>query len=241
MDKLPSDDTRVDDQLFPPPYEATASTSFGTASAAPAPTPNGAVRAVEKIAPGTKLQDLLGTTQAPIEFHAYRDSKLYGKDVRVLGPDKQTLEFYLRFPRNWSGRWEMSLRRGSPEGPEVCEIRKGNSLKDSFTVVWPEGLETECRKRSHFNTQYEFEAGPEKYRWRADSVNKSMYNYTLWKDSEMELPESERTPVAHWRTAWAAVVKAGCLLINPAHSHEVELILATALGLEERCREWRGE
>lgn len=54
---VPSDDTRVDDQLFPPPYEATASTSFGTASAAPAPTPNGAVRAVEKIAPGTKLQD----------------------------------------------------------------------------------------------------------------------------------------------------------------------------------------
>lgn len=147
----------------------------------------------------------------------------------------------------------------------MCEIRKGNSLKDSFTVVWPcvflfpasspftrlhvserpssradhlhtcsEGLETECRKRSHFNTQYEFEAGPEKYRWRADSVNKSMYNYTvraflspprvkaecvrylqLWKDCEMELPESERTPVAHWRTAWAAVVKAGCLLINP--------------------------
>ncbi|TKA54784.1 hypothetical protein B0A53_02593 [Rhodotorula sp. CCFEE 5036] len=92
MDKLLSDDTRVDDQLSPPPYEAAASTSSGTASTAPAPTPNGAVRAVEKIASGTKLQDLLGTTQAPIEFHAYRDSKLYGKDVRVLGPDKQTLE-----------------------------------------------------------------------------------------------------------------------------------------------------
>ncbi|KAG0659151.1 hypothetical protein C6P46_005322 [Rhodotorula mucilaginosa] len=93
MDKpILSDDTTVDDQLSPPPYEATASTSSGTESNAPAPTPNGAVRAVEKIAPGTKLQDLLGTPQAPIEFHAYRDSKLYGKDVRVLGPDKQTLE-----------------------------------------------------------------------------------------------------------------------------------------------------
>lgn len=128
---------------------------------------------------------------------------------RMLKRDSSSGRFYLRFPRNWSGRWEMSLRRGSPEGPEVCEIRKGNSLKDSFTVVWPyvfpspessrstrlqgslnissrahnvrvysEGLETECRKRSHFNTQYEFE-GSEKYRWRADSLNKSMYNYTV--------------------------------------------------------------
>jgi hypothetical protein len=129
-----SDDTTVDDQLSPPPYEATASTSSGTESNAPAPTPNGAVRAVEKIAPGTKLQDrecelymaatvlahlrpassardsasshrvscLSSMSLVPVETKqqcskteprcCLQDSKLYGKDVRVLGPDKQTLE-----------------------------------------------------------------------------------------------------------------------------------------------------
>ena len=59
------------------------------------------------------------------------------------------------------------------------EILKHPSAQADSLYTCSEGLETECRKRSHFNTQYEFEAGPEKYRWRADSVNKSMYNYTV--------------------------------------------------------------
>ena len=147
--------------------------------------------------------------------------------------------------------------------PSELSIYEASRLRPSSRAdhlhTCSEGLETECRKRSHFNTQYEFEAGPEKYRWRADSVNKSMYNYTvraflspprvkaecvrylqLWKDSEMELPESERTPVAHWRTAWAAVVKAGCLLINPVRLRcgSISLIRIRA-DVHESCRRIR--
>ncbi|GAA5990408.1 hypothetical protein JCM10908_007357 [Rhodotorula pacifica] len=220
-----------DEQQAPPPYavvtssSATATASGSSSSAVP--------RQLEKIAPGTKLQDLLGTSQAPIDLHAYRNSRLSGKDVVVTGPDKELAQYYLRFPSKFlSGRWEMVLRRGGPDGPEICQIRKGGSLKDSFTIVWPDGHETVCQKRSHFNTQYEFQAGTEQYRWRADSISKSMYDYTLWRVSEIDLPEKERTPVAHWRTTSAAIHKAGCLLVHPGHEHEIELILAAALGLE---------
>lgn len=46
--------------------------------------------------------------------------------------------YYLRFPKHFfSSRWELSLRRGGPEGPEIAQIHKGGaSWKDSFEIRW---------------------------------------------------------------------------------------------------------
>ena len=72
--------------------------------------------------------------QGPLELHVYRDERLFGKDDIITGPDKQQMLYYLRFPvKFFSGRWDLSLRRGGPDGPEVAHIDKG-TFGDSFDI-----------------------------------------------------------------------------------------------------------
>ncbi|GAA5990410.1 hypothetical protein JCM10908_007358 [Rhodotorula pacifica] len=176
----------------------------------------------------------------PIELHVYKESVLYGKDDIVTGADKQQIQYYLHFPiKFFSGRWDLSLRRGGPEGPEICKILKGGSWSNSFELHWTgTGAVTPVQQTGTFRLRYEFPASQEHYCWKSDSFLSGSYQFSLYKASEIELPEQQRTTIARWSTS-IGFTKDGTLQVNPAFSYELELILATALGLEERSRERR--
>ncbi|GAA5956814.1 hypothetical protein JCM8115_003827 [Rhodotorula mucilaginosa] len=169
-----------------------------------------------------------------------REGALYGKDDIITGADKQQMQYYLHFPlKFFSGRWELSLRRGGPQGPEICQILKGGSWSNSFELHWTStGAVTPVQQMGTFRLRYEFPASQETYCWKSDSWLSSGYQFSLYKSSEVDLPEGQRTTIARWSTS-IGFTKDGTLQVNPAFSYELELILATALGLEERSRERR--
>ncbi|GAA5933804.1 hypothetical protein JCM3775_000287 [Rhodotorula graminis] len=179
--------------------------------------------------------------QGPLELHVYRDERLFGKDDIITGPDKQQMLYYLRFPvKFFSGRWDLSLRRGGPDGPEVAHIDKG-TFGDSFDISFVNGPQIRCQRTGLISTKYLFQGqgGSAYYCWKSDGHFLSQMNYTLFREDDLELPKEQRRPLAHWRTSNFSFGKDGVLTINPEALNEVELILATALGIEERARERR--
>ncbi|KAJ8291900.1 hypothetical protein OF846_004688 [Rhodotorula toruloides] len=178
------------------------------------------------------------------EYHVYKDGRMWGKDDIITGPDKQVMLYYLHFPvKFFSARWDLSLRRGGPDGQEVCRLVKGGSWSSSFEIIWPAGFSTNCIRQGTFRMRYEFAdtTTGEWYTWTQDSVFMSYYDWSLWKKSEADakIPKERRTLVAHWRTPSFSISKDGTLQINPNYGHLTELVLATALGVEERSREKR--
>ncbi|GAA6019917.1 hypothetical protein JCM8202_001751 [Rhodotorula sphaerocarpa] len=165
-------------------------------------------------------------------------TSFFGQDDIVTGEDKQQILYYLHFPVKLSGRWNLSLRRNGPQGPEICKIHKGG-WSNSFSIYWDTGAETPCQNVGNFRVHYEFPASSERYRWDPDGLIMTDYHYSLYKAAELELPRTQRTLIARWRTSVGSFTKDGRLELNPQYTHELELILATALGLEERCRERR--
>ncbi|GAA6053552.1 hypothetical protein NBRC10513_000253 [Rhodotorula toruloides] len=171
------------------------------------------------------------------EYHVYKDGRMWGKDDIITGPDKQVMLYYLHFPvKFFSARWDLSLRRGGPDGQEVCRLVKGGSFSSSFEIIWPAGFSTNCIRQGTFNMRYEFvdTTTGEWYTWKQDSWLTSLYDWSLWKKSEADakVPKERRTLVAHWRTPSFSISKDGTLQINPNYAHLTELILATALGVE---------
>ncbi|GAA5839034.1 hypothetical protein JCM9279_002572 [Rhodotorula babjevae] len=176
-----------------------------------------------------------------LELHVYKDMRLFGKDDIITGPDKREMLFYLHFPvKFFSGRWDLSLRRGGPDGPEVAHIDKGH-FGDSFEVSFVNGPQIKCQRTGLISTKYLFQGanGTAYYCWKSDGYFMSQMNYTLFREADLDLPKEQRRPLAHWRTSYMAFQKDGVLTINPDGMSEVELILATALGIEERARERR--
>ncbi|GAA5827853.1 hypothetical protein JCM11251_007702 [Rhodosporidiobolus azoricus] len=170
----------------------------------------------------------------PLEFHVYRSGGFFNKDDIITGPDKQTMLYHLDFPNTFSGRWDLALRRGGPQGPDVCRITKG-MWGDSFEVQMAvDGKVFRCQRTGFFSPKYEFggNGNTEWYIWKPDGMFLSQYDYSLYKVSEMGLPKEQRKVIAHWRTPSFSYSKDGTLLIQPDHAHEQELILATALGIE---------
>ncbi|GAA6036254.1 hypothetical protein JCM8097_006860 [Rhodosporidiobolus ruineniae] len=179
----------------------------------------------------------------PIEYHVYRAAGSWGfsLDDIVTGPDKQRILYYLDFPRTWSGRWDLTLRVGGPQGPPVGNIKKG-AWRDSFDISMaanPQPLR--CQRTGFFSARYEFGGNnnTEYYCWKPDGYFARSADYSLYKVSELDLPKEQRKVIAHWRTPTFSISKDGTLLIQPDHAFEQELILATALGVEERARENR--
>ncbi|GAA5979228.1 hypothetical protein JCM11641_001967 [Rhodosporidiobolus odoratus] len=195
----------------------------------------------------------------PLEFHVYKSGGActWSKDDVVTGPDKRTILYHLDFPHTWFGSWNMSLRRGGSAGPEVCTIKKGamgSSFDISLYAVSPMpnmeiltdslaryGVQTRCQRTGFFRLKYTFGGAnnTEYYIWQPDGMWMRAYDYSLYRESELKLPKEQRKVIAHWRTPSWAVTKDGTLLIHPDHEHEAELILSTALGIEERAREER--
>ncbi|BGP35113.1 hypothetical protein JCM10296v2_006943 [Rhodotorula toruloides] len=204
----------------------------------PPPLPNGS-----SSQPNNQPQQLALVDFA--EYHVYKDGRMWRKDDIITGPDKQVMLYYLRFPiKFFSARWDLSLRRGGPDGQEVCRLVKGGSWSSSFEIIWPRaGFSTSCIRQGTFRMSYEFAdtTTGEWYTWTQDSVFMSYYDWSLWKKSEADakIPKEQRTLVAHWRTPSFSISKDGTLQINPNFARLAELILATALGVEERSREKR--
>ncbi|GAA6015429.1 hypothetical protein JCM10207_008591 [Rhodosporidiobolus poonsookiae] len=177
--------------------------------------------------------------QPPLEYHVYRDASFFSKDDVVTGPDKQNVLYYLDFPRKFlSNSWDLTLKRGGPQGPQACQIIKGH-FGDSFNIT-THG-QTRCQRVGFFRPRYQFggNGNTELYEWRPDGHFIHQKDYSLYKETELNLPEAQRKVIAHWRTPWSTFTKDGTLLIHPEHAYEQELILATALGIEERARERR--
>ncbi|GAA5888306.1 hypothetical protein JCM6882_008576 [Rhodosporidiobolus microsporus] len=170
----------------------------------------------------------------PIEFHVYREASWFSKNDIVTGPDKQTMLYHLDFPHTFSGRWDLSLRRYGPQGPDVCRIVKG-MWGDSFDVTMAiDGKVFRCQREGFFSVRYTFggNGNTEWYTWKPDGHWIHQFDYSLYKASELDLPKEQRKVIAHWRTPSWSINKDGTLLIQPDHAHEQELILATALGIE---------
>ena len=202
--------------------------------------------------------------QGALELHVYKDMRLFGKDDIITGPGKQEILFYLHFPvKFFSGRWDLALRRGGPDGPEVAHIDKGH-FGDSFEISFvcvplvllplrvversadpaplararSNGPQIKCQRTGLISTKYLFQGanGTAYYCWKSDGHFMSQMNYTLFREADLELPKEQRRPLAHWRTSYMAFQKDGVLTINPDGMGEVELILATALGIEGASR-----
>ncbi|GAA5862066.1 hypothetical protein JCM8547_001575 [Rhodosporidiobolus lusitaniae] len=183
----------------------------------------------------------------PVELHVYCDLGLKVKDNIVTGRDKQKILYHHHFPRKLGGRWDMRLTRGGPEGVLICTIEKGILLRDSFDINWEE----EPKRKIHVersglpfvDARFEFtDSKGESLTWKADGIWTHVANYSLYRTADLKLPKDERLKkvLAKWRaTSWAAT-KDGVLLIQPQYAQEQDLLLATALGVEERTRE-RGQ
>lgn len=82
----------------------------------------------------------MGKTTSSLEPTRSRSSRSARRRAKnplrtALTPTRH--RYYLHFPiRFFSGRWELSLRRGGPQGPEICQIRKGGSWSNSFELHW---------------------------------------------------------------------------------------------------------
>ncbi|GAA5888309.1 hypothetical protein JCM6882_008577 [Rhodosporidiobolus microsporus] len=155
-----------------------------------------------------------------IEYHVYRQGAFTKHDI-VTGPDKSKILYHLEFPFRWNGSWSMTLRRRGPTGEEVCKIIR-RSFKGSFEVRMASEIEPRLvDKPSWWKMKWEFESGKggERLVWLQDGGFLQSTNWTLHKTSDVEKPKEER--------------------IQPGHTLDPELILATALGVEIYAREQR--
>merc|ERR1712093_376521 len=139
---------------------------------------------------------------APLEFHVYKDPRVFGQDDVVTGPDKQMVLFHLVFPvKLFSGRWDLSLHRGGPTGPEICRLVKGH-FNDSFDIAFANGPVVRCQRTGTFSTKYEFQGagGTAWYCWKSDGHFFSQNQYTLYRSDDLKGPKENRRALAHWRT-----------------------------------------
>ncbi|BGP43236.1 hypothetical protein JCM10449v2_007264 [Rhodotorula kratochvilovae] len=193
--------------LAPPPHQPAP----GYDALAQAQPPQGYAFAASPGHPGMQQ------SAPPLEFHVYKDARLFGKDDIITGPDKQQMLYYLHFPlRFFSGRWDLSLRRGGPSGPEVCKIEKGH-FGDSFEIIFANGPTQPCVRTGFFNTKYEFAGAGNTayYCWKADGYWLQQYNYSLYRSDDLKLPKEQRQVLAQWRTPRFTVSKDGTLTISP--------------------------
>ncbi|KAM0745703.1 hypothetical protein T439DRAFT_361048 [Meredithblackwellia eburnea MCA 4105] len=145
----------------------------------------------------------------PISFHVYKAPGVFNKDDIVTHDDKQIVQ-------------------GSQSGPLVCKISK-EIFSSDFRVRMANGWSTYMLK-SFISWNFEFGAfdGRSKYKWKRDGIFGA--DFTCFNQNNGDI-------IATWRSTIFSVVKDGQLLISKHYGREIELILATALVLEEWVRE----
>ncbi|GJN93818.1 hypothetical protein Rhopal_006876-T1 [Rhodotorula paludigena] len=161
-----------------------------------------------------------------LEYHIYKDSRLFGKDDIITGVDKQQQLYHLHFPHTFFGSWDLALHRGGPAGPHVCQINKGG-WGDSFVVSFSGGPQVQCIRTGFFSNKYEF-AGANNtvwYCWKPDSRLFKLHSFSLYRTEDLKLPRSEREgkALAHFRYTMS-FSKDGQLSISPNGIGSVEIV-----------------
>ncbi|KAM0745714.1 hypothetical protein T439DRAFT_330449 [Meredithblackwellia eburnea MCA 4105] len=167
---------------------------------------------------------------APTSFHVYKAPGMFNKDDIITHDDKQVVQYHLSFPRTWGG-WDLSLHRGSKDGPLVARIDKG-SWSSEMRISMRDGWTTTLYKSSIFKWNFKFGGmgGRTVYKWKSDGMFNS--GYTCFNTTNNDI-------IATWRSTTFALSKDGQLLVSKHYLGETELILTTALALEEWAREQR--
>ncbi|KAM0745715.1 hypothetical protein T439DRAFT_330450 [Meredithblackwellia eburnea MCA 4105] len=166
----------------------------------------------------------------PTSFHIYKANTRKCKDDVVMGDDKEVVQYYLRFPAKWSGKWDMTLTRGGPDGAPVASITK-SGMKSTLHVRMADGFDTDLKKGGVFSSAFTFASsgdGGSVYKWKPAKMMSS--NYVCHNLSNNDT-------VATWRSTLNARKKEGQLLISQHYNRELEVILTTALAVEEYYRE----
>ncbi|GAA5888317.1 hypothetical protein JCM6882_008579 [Rhodosporidiobolus microsporus] len=174
-------------------------------------------------------------TSKPLRFEIWHGGGLGLKntDMTVTTEDPGNVVFYLRCPTSWSGRLDLSLRRGNKDGEEIAKIAREASLSSlSFEVrMASAGAPILVRHLSAWDGKFQWNNGYEELVWLPGKKWRDCYNWSLSKASEANLPEEQRRIMARWLTPNWERRKSGTLIIQPDHSHEQDLIIATALGV----------
>ncbi|ORY85936.1 hypothetical protein BCR35DRAFT_302530 [Leucosporidium creatinivorum] len=222
---------------LPPPYGA----QLGPGDAAPPPPQLLPEKEKARPPPPQQQEQPTASTSAtpsdlslsgngpPISFHIYKAGGVFSRDDLVTGDDKKTILFYLDHPLSFFGSWSMTLHRGGKGGPPVSFIDK-EALSSDMLLRMPNGWHTPLVQPGFFSSSHEFTGfdGKTSYKWKRAAMSS---DWTLIK----KLPNDARQIVAEYRNSVFSISKDGQLLINAGFTNEVELILTSALAVEE----WR--
>ncbi|KAI5480631.1 hypothetical protein MNV49_007558 [Pseudohyphozyma bogoriensis] len=200
-----------DDDDVPPPY---ISGSTGSQ--------HGSAR-LEKYS--NAFGSILESSGDDIVLHVYKDKMGPFKwDDIVLGADKETPEYYLKFPAKLLGKWDMKLHRGTREGPVIFTITKGMGLRSNMTLTGASGFKTDLKKTRWWAWAHDFKTVTgSTYKWKSQGATST--DWHLFNSSKSD------EVVAEWRKTNWAKKKGGVLTIKGKYFREKDLILATALAM----------
>ncbi|ORY85932.1 hypothetical protein BCR35DRAFT_302525 [Leucosporidium creatinivorum] len=172
------------------------------------------------------------TIPGGIRFHVYKDGRWKTNDI-VTAEDKKTQLYYLDFPVKWSGKWDLTLHRGSKEGPPIAKITK-SGLRNTKTLTFTEtGREIilEKTKKLSMTQRHQMVVDSVPWEWKLDGT--FSMNWTLRRP----VPDSsEPQVVARWQDSSFAVKKDGKLVVNGEFASDqpmMDIIIASSLAIQE--------
>lgn len=100
---------------------------------------------------------------------------MFCQDDIITGDDKLHVEYHLVFPRTFFGAWELVLRQGGPQGPEVCKIVK-SGFSSEMLVVMPNGWKTPLVRGKLFSNSHEYIGfdGETTWKWKTSAMSRDI-------------------------------------------------------------------
>ncbi|KAI5477548.1 hypothetical protein MNV49_006136 [Pseudohyphozyma bogoriensis] len=167
-----------------------------------------------------------------VAFNVHKAGGVFSKDdVVTAASDRNTALYYLDFPHTWRSSWNLTLHRGAKEGPVLCTLNKGSYgfTRDDIEIAFPNGWKTVLAKKSLVSKAHEF-VGVDNvttFKWKSDGMLSSSLNC---------IDNSTGFIAATWTKSYG-FGKDGSLLVSPTYNHMLDVIVATALAMEEWQRE----
>ncbi|GAA5901440.1 hypothetical protein JCM5296_003010 [Sporobolomyces johnsonii] len=160
----------------------------------------------------------------------------FANDIVVTTGSDHTPEYYLEAPpKSASFVWDLTLRAGGREGRPVCVVRK-EPPEPGFKIALSNDAVVDVTESSSFfgGSSHPFVGvdGTTQYEWRPKSLFFSGGALVCIKlDGGKTMSDSP--VVASWDPKNWALLKEGTLQINSAFAQEKDLLVATALAIEE--------
>ncbi|GAA5872783.1 hypothetical protein JCM1840_004516 [Sporobolomyces johnsonii] len=163
------------------------------------------------------------------------DARFANNIVVTMGSD-HTPEYYFEAPpKSASFVWDLTLRVGGREGRPVCVVRK-EPPEPGFRIALSNDAVVDVTESSSWfgGSSHRFVGmdGTTQYEWRPRSL---FFSKGALVCSKLEggKSRSDSPVVAIWEPKNWALLKEGTLQINLAFAQEKDLLVATALAIEE--------